>query len=137
MNDTPLALALSGISFLMAVIWGQPLLRVLKHFKIGKLIRVEGPDSHVNKMGTPTMGGVMFIAPVALLTILLNAVSLLGLNFLGRSVLIPLGTLVIYGILGMVDDWEGIRGRRTGLGMRARTKFINSNIDCYCNCIWT
>ena len=113
MNDTPLALALSGISFLMAVIWGQPLLRVLKHFKIGKLIRVEGPDSHVNKMGTPTMGGVMFIAPVALLTILLNAVSLLGLNFLGRSVLIPLGTLVIYGILGMVDDWEGIRGRRS------------------------
>ena len=124
MNETPLALALSGISFMMTVIWGQPLLRVLKHFKIGKLIRVEGPDSHTSKMGTPTMGGVMFMAPVALLTILLNAVSLLGLNVLGRSVLIPLGTLGIYGLIGAIDDWEGIRGPRKGLGMRARTKFI-------------
>jgi len=124
MNETPLALALSGISFMMTVIWGQPLLRVLKHFKIGKLIRVEGPDSHTSKMGTPTMGGVMFMAPVALLTILLNAVSLLGLNVLGRSVLIPLGTLGIFGLIGTIDDWEGIRGPRKGLGMRARTKFI-------------
>ncbi len=124
MNETPLALALSGISFMMTVIWGQPLLRVLRHFKIGKLIRVEGPDSHTSKMGTPTMGGVMFMAPVALLTILLNAVSLLGLNVLGRSVLIPLGTLGIYGLIGAIDDWEGIRGPRKGLGMRARTKFI-------------
>ncbi len=124
MNETPLALALSGISFMMAVIWGQPLLRVLRNFNIGKLIRVEGPDSHLSKMGTPTMGGVMFIAPVALLTILFNAVSLLGLNVLGRSVLVPLGTMIVYGILGMIDDWEGIRGRRRGVGMRARSKFI-------------
>lgn len=124
MNETPLALALSGISFMMTVIWGQPLLRVLKHFKIGKLIRVEGPDSHTSKMGTPTMGGILFMAPVALLTILLNAVSLLGLNVLGRSVLLPLGTLGIYGLIGAIDDWEGIRGPRKGLGMRARTKFI-------------
>jgi phospho-N-acetylmuramoyl-pentapeptide-transferase len=124
MNETPLALALSGISFMMTVIWGPPLLRILKHFKIGKLIRVEGPDSHISKMGTPTMGGVMIIAPVILLTLLLNAASLLGLNVLGRSVLVPLGTLFIYAALGMLDDWEGIRGARSGLGMRARTKFF-------------
>lgn len=124
MNETPMALALSGISFMMTVIWGPPLLRILKYFKIGKLIRVEGPDSHISKMGTPTMGGVMIIAPVILLTLLLNAASLLGLNVLGRSVLVPLGTLFIYAALGMLDDWEGIRGARTGLGMRARTKFL-------------
>jgi phospho-N-acetylmuramoyl-pentapeptide-transferase len=124
MTEAPMALALSGISFLMAVIWGPPLLRILKHFKIGKVIRVEGPNSHISKMGTPTMGGVMFIAPVALLTLLLNAASLLGLNVLGRSVLLPLGTLIVYSILGMIDDWEGIRGTRNGIGMRARTKFI-------------
>lgn len=124
MNETPLALALSGISFMMTIIWGQPLLRVLKNFKIGKLIRFEGPDSHTSKMGTPTMGGVMFLAPVALLTVLLNAVSLLGLNVLGRSVLLPLGTLGIFSLIGAIDDWEGIRGPRKGLGMRARTKFI-------------
>jgi phospho-N-acetylmuramoyl-pentapeptide-transferase len=124
MTEAPMALALSGISFLMAVIWGPPLLRILKHFKIGKVIRVEGPNSHISKMGTPTMGGVMFIAPVALLTILLNSASLLGFNVLGRSVLLPVGTLFIYGILGMIDDWEGIRGARKGIGMRARTKFL-------------
>ncbi len=124
MSEAPMALALSGISFLMAVIWGQPLLRILRHFKIGKIIRVEGPNSHFSKMGTPTMGGVMFIAPVALLTILLNAATLLGLNVLGRSVLLPLGTLIVFGILGMIDDWEGIRRTRKGIGMRARTKFF-------------
>ena len=42
---------------MLAVIWGGPLLRVLKHFKIGKQIRVEEPDRHIVKMGTPTMGG--------------------------------------------------------------------------------
>lgn len=123
MNQTPMALALSGISFLMAVIWGPPLLRVLRHFKIGKIIRVEGPNSHISKMGTPTMGGVMFIAPVVLLTVLLNAASLVGFKVIGRSVLLPLGTLVIFSILGMIDDWEGVRGSRKGIGMRARTKF--------------
>jgi phospho-N-acetylmuramoyl-pentapeptide-transferase len=122
--DTPIALALGGLTFMLAVIWGGPLLRVLKHFRIGKLIRVEGPERHITKMGTPTMGGVMIIVPVVMMTILLNAVSLIGLNVLGRSVMLPLVGLVAYAILGAIDDWEGIRGPRRGLGMRARTKFI-------------
>ncbi|HEX7394849.1 MAG TPA: phospho-N-acetylmuramoyl-pentapeptide-transferase [Anaerolineaceae bacterium] len=124
MKETSLALALSTLSFMLAVIWGGPLLRVLRHFKIGKLIRVEEPGQNQVKMGTPTMGGVMVILPVALLTILLNAASLLGLNFLGRSVMVPLMVMFIYAGLGALDDWEGIRGKRRGLGMRARTKFI-------------
>lgn len=70
------------------------------------------------------MGGVMIIIPVMVVTILLNAVSLVGLNVLGRSVLVPLFAMVAYSLLGMVDDWEGIRGKRRGLGMRARTKFL-------------
>lgn len=124
MTDTSLALALSGLSFMLAVIWGSPLLRVLRHFKIGKLIRVEGPASHIAKMGTPTMGGVMVIVPVALLTVLLNAATLMGLNVLGRSVLLPLLVMVSFAAVGAIDDWEGIRGPRRGLGMRARTKFL-------------
>lgn len=122
--ETPMALALSGLSFMLAVIWGGPLLRVLRHYKIGKLIRVEGPNRHFTKMGTPTMGGVMIVLPVAMLTGLLNAASLLGLNVLGRSVLVPLLVLLSYAGLGAIDDWEGIRGPRRGLGMRARTKFL-------------
>lgn len=124
MKETSLALALSGLGFILSVIWGGPLLRILKHFKLGKIIRVEGPESHITKMGTPTMGGVIFIGAVALVTILLNAASILGLNILGRSVLLPLGVMIAYGILGAIDDWEGIRGPRKGLGMRARTKFF-------------
>jgi phospho-N-acetylmuramoyl-pentapeptide-transferase len=66
----------------------------------------------------------MFLLPVALITVLMNAASLLGLDVLGRSVLLPLIVMLAYGLLGMIDDWEGIRGSRRGLGMRARTKFI-------------
>lgn len=124
MNETPIALALSGLSFMMTVIWGGPLLRVLRHFKIGKLIRLEGPNRHFTKMGTPTMGGVMIILPVAMLTILLNAATLLGFNIFGRSVILPLTVMGGYALLGAIDDWEGIRGPRRGVGMRARTKFI-------------
>ena len=124
MKETALALALSGLGFIMAVIWGGPLLRVMKHFKLGKIIRVEGPESHITKMGTPTMGGIIIIGTVALVTILLNAASILGLNLLGRSVLLPLGVMIAFGVLGAIDDWEGIRGPRRGLGMRARTKFF-------------
>jgi phospho-N-acetylmuramoyl-pentapeptide-transferase len=119
-----LSLSLAGLSFLLTVIWGGPLLRILRHFKIGKLIRVEEPGHHAVKMGTPTMGGVLFIAPVTLLTLLLNASPLLGVTGIGRSILVPLIVLVAYAVLGAVDDWQGIRGARRGEGMRARTKFI-------------
>lgn len=122
-TSAALALTLAGLSFMLTIIWGTPLLRFLRNFKIGKMIRVEGPQRHFTKLGTPTMGGVMIIMPVALVTILLNAVSLIGLKILGLSVLLPLGTMLVYAFLGAIDDWEGIHGPRVGQGMRARTKF--------------
>lgn len=124
MRDSALALALAAFSFLLTVIWGEPLLRILRHFKIGKIIRIEAPERHFTKMGTPTMGGVMFILPVLLLTGLLNAASVVGLEVIGRSVFLPLGTMVVFAMLGAVDDWQGIRGARKGKGMAARVKFI-------------
>jgi phospho-N-acetylmuramoyl-pentapeptide-transferase len=124
MTETSLALTLTTLSFMLAVIWGGPFMRVMRYLKIGKLIRVEGPERHVTKMGTPTMGGIMIILPVALLTVLLNAASFLGINVFEESVLLPLLVMITYGILGAIDDWEGVRGSRRGLGMRARTKFL-------------
>ncbi len=124
MNHTALVLGLAMLSFIMTVIWGTPLLRVLRHFRVGKIIRVEEPDQHRVKMGTPTMGGVLFILPVLLLTGLLNAAALIGLNVTGRSVLVPLIVFVSYAVLGALDDWEGVRGKRRGDGMRIRTKFL-------------
>jgi phospho-N-acetylmuramoyl-pentapeptide-transferase len=123
MENTSVAIALSGLSFIMTVIWGEPLIRILNAWRIGKIIREDGPDEHFAKMGTPTMGGFMILIPVTLITVLFNAVSIFGFNLLGRSVLLPLLTMWAYGILGMIDDWEGIRGPRRGLGMRAVTKF--------------
>jgi phospho-N-acetylmuramoyl-pentapeptide-transferase len=110
----------------MTAIWGGPLLRILRHYKIGKIIRVEEPGSHGVKMGTPTMGGVMFILPVLLLSGLLNAVALIGVTTsgVGRSILLPMAVMVAFALLGALDDWEGIHGKRKGDGMRARTKFI-------------
>lgn len=126
MRQIALSLSLAGLAFIMTAIWGGPLLRILRHFKIGKIIRVEEPGFHGVKMGTPTMGGVMFILPVLLLSGLLNAVALIGVTTsgIGRSVLLPMAVMVGFSILGAVDDWEGIHGKRKGDGMRARTKFM-------------
>jgi phospho-N-acetylmuramoyl-pentapeptide-transferase len=121
-----LSLSLAGLAFIMTAIWGGPLLRILRHFKLGKIIRIEQPEGHRVKMGTPTMGGVMFILPVLLLSGLLNAVALIGVSTsgVGRSVILPMGVMFAFAILGAVDDWEGIHGKRKGDGMRARTKFM-------------
>ena len=124
MTETSLSLALSFLAFIMTVIWGSPLISLLRFLKVGKIIREEGPDRHIEKLGTPTMGGFMIIVPVLILTILLNAATLLGFDILGQAVLVPLLVLIAFGLLGAVDDWEGIRGSRKGLGMRARTKFL-------------
>src|SRR5262245_26132714 len=106
MKQVALALSLAGLAFMMTVIWGGPLLRILRHFRVGKIIRVDEPAHHSVKMGTPTMGGVLFILPVLLLTGLLNAVALIGVsqNGVGRSVLVPMIVMVGYAILGAVDD---------------------------------
>ncbi len=125
MTQTSMSLALAGFSFVMTVIWGAPLLRILRSLKIGETIRVEGPERHFSKLGTPTMGGILIVIPVAFITLLLNAASYIGdTQILGRSILVPLGVLVSFAILGAVDDWEGLRGNRRGRGMRAWVKFI-------------
>jgi phospho-N-acetylmuramoyl-pentapeptide-transferase len=124
MNNTSLSLSLAGLAFMMTIIWGGPLLRIMQHFKMGKQIRVEEPGKHFLKMGTPTMGGLMIILPVALITVMLNAASLIGMKVLGKSVLVPLTAMLGFGFLGALDDWQGIHGKRKGEGMRIRTKLV-------------
>jgi phospho-N-acetylmuramoyl-pentapeptide-transferase len=124
MMQSSMAVALAGFSFMLTVIWGPPLIRVLRYFKIGKAIRVEGPERHFTKLGTPTMGGVMFILPVLLITVLMNAGSLLGITLLGRSVIVPMVSLALFAGLGAVDDWLGLRVERQARGLSGRTKLI-------------
>jgi phospho-N-acetylmuramoyl-pentapeptide-transferase len=66
----------------------------------------------------------MIILPVALITVLLNAASLIGMKVLGKSVLVPLAAILGFGFLGALDDWQGIHGKRKGAGMRIRTKLL-------------
>ncbi len=125
MTEGSMALSLAAFSFLLTMIWGEPFLRVLRQLKMGESIRIDGPQRHFTKSGTPTMGGLLIIVPVTLLTILLNVASLVGINVLGRSIFLPLGTLVLFAALGSLDDWQKLRGKRkVEKGMRARTKFI-------------
>ena len=78
------ALALGAVSFLLAVIWGYPLINFLRRKGIGKQIRIDQPGRHQVKTGTPTMGGVLFVVPVLVITGALNIVNLLGMNAIGQ-----------------------------------------------------
>jgi phospho-N-acetylmuramoyl-pentapeptide-transferase len=119
-GEIPVALSLGAIAFALTVIWGEPLLRILRHFRVGKQIRVDGPQSHHSKLGTPTMGGLLIVVPVLFMTLVLNTVQILGRTFLGRSVLVPLAVMVAFALLGAVDDIRGLQGKP----MRARVKFL-------------
>ncbi|MCI0478866.1 MAG: phospho-N-acetylmuramoyl-pentapeptide-transferase, partial [Anaerolineales bacterium] len=108
----------------LAVVWGGPLIRLLKTYSLGKQIRMDEPTEHQVKTGTPTLGGVMVIGPVLIITAGLNLAALMGNTLIGRSILVPMTTLLAFGILGGLDDLAGIRGKHKGEGLRARYKFL-------------
>lgn len=117
------ALTIGGVTFLLAVIWGSPLVEVMRRLRLGKQIRIEGPQSHMAKMGTPAMGGILIIVAVVLINIVVNIVQLLKQLAIAESVIIPLGVLVAYAVLGGIDDYQGLR-QRPGVGMLARYKIV-------------
>jgi len=70
------------------------------------------------------MGGILILVPVVLITLGLNLARLVQETLTGSSILLPLFVLAGFGLLGAIDDIEGIRGmRERGEGIRARTKF--------------
>ncbi|MCP4423714.1 MAG: phospho-N-acetylmuramoyl-pentapeptide-transferase [Chloroflexi bacterium] len=117
------ALTLGGVTFLMAVIWGSPLVELMRRFKLGKQIRIDGPQTHLSKMGTPAMGGLLIIIWVVLVSVVVNIVQIVQALEVAESFVIPLGVMVAYSILGGIDDYQGFR-LRPGEGMRARVKIL-------------
>lgn len=115
------ALAVGGVTFLMAVIWGSPLVELMRRLKMGKQIRIDGPQTHMVKMGTPSMGGILIVGWVLIISVLVNIVQIVQNLEIAESAIIPLGVMVAYSILGGIDDWQGFR-LRPGEGMRARVK---------------
>ncbi|MGB3492734.1 MAG: phospho-N-acetylmuramoyl-pentapeptide-transferase [Elainellaceae cyanobacterium] len=92
--------------------WAVPLLRALK---AGQFIREDGPQAHLAKAGTPTMGGLFFV-PVAVV------IGLVCSGFSWNTVAVSLLTLA-YGFIGWLDDWQVIR-RRSNKGISPRTKLL-------------
>jgi phospho-N-acetylmuramoyl-pentapeptide-transferase len=124
-GQLPLALSVGGVTFLLGVIWGAPFVEILRRLRIGKQVRAEIQDKHSAKIGTPTMGGIMIILPVVLISLALNIANVVQTGE-GASILLPLAVLVGFSLLGFIDDWEGIQSSRgeVGMGISARAKFI-------------
>jgi phospho-N-acetylmuramoyl-pentapeptide-transferase len=104
------------LAFAVIVITMPAYTRFLRYIGMGKRIRVEGPETHHAKEGTPTMGGLLVIGVVVLLFFFLNDFVLPP-----GGIIAPLATLVLVGGLGAVDDYLNAK---TGEGISARQKLL-------------
>lgn len=105
-DNLAISLGLAGLAFLISLTIGRPYIEFLRARNIGKQIRIEGPEGHQVKTGTPTMGGIMFTATVIVLTLIFNLYGRL-------SMLVPLGVLICCSVLGGVDDKLNLVGGAT------------------------
>jgi phospho-N-acetylmuramoyl-pentapeptide-transferase len=113
------ALISGGIGF-----WVIPLLQALK---TGQIIREDGPQAHLKKAGTPTMGGIFFI-PVA---VIVAAVA----SNLATEVLAVSALTLSYGFVGWLDDWQILR-RKSNKGISPRMKLALQVGFAALFCIW-
>jgi phospho-N-acetylmuramoyl-pentapeptide-transferase len=114
-ENMAVSLALAGLAFVLTLIIGRPIVTYLRQRKFGKQIRVDGPETHLAKTGTPTMGGIMIAITVVVLTA--------AFNLVGRfSMLLPIGVLIACATLGAIDDRMNLVGG-SRKGMTARFKF--------------
>lgn len=104
-----------GSALLSALLVGGPFLTALRRLRLGQHIRAEGPQSHQQKAGTPTMGGIIIITAVAVALLALRAVR----GPVAGAFLAMLG----FGFLGFLDDLLSVtRGRN--MGLKARQKLL-------------
>lgn len=116
LDNLALSLALSGLAFLIVLIAGRPFIQFLIDHRIGKQIRIDGPERHMEKMGTPTMGGILFNATAIILTLIFNVYG-------RESSLLLIGVLLCCSVLGGIDDKLNLVGGPTA-GLAGRFKMI-------------
>jgi phospho-N-acetylmuramoyl-pentapeptide-transferase len=110
--------ALAGITaMLISFILGPWVIRMLKKYQIGEEISPYGPESHQNKKGTPSMGGILIIASTLV-------PALLWADLSNTHVLIAMSTMLLFGILGFWDDYLKIKKHKSR-GMIIRHKFVS------------
>jgi phospho-N-acetylmuramoyl-pentapeptide-transferase len=116
-QDLARALFLAAAAFVLTLVTEGWWVRFARAHKLGKRIRVDGPESHMIKMGTPTMGGLMVVATIVVLTALFNLVD-------RWSMLLPLTVLVSFTIFGALDDWMSLTNSKSKThGLTPRRKF--------------
>ncbi len=106
------AMTALAISFIV----GPAMIRKLTAYKIGQAVRDDGPQSHLSKKGTPTMGGALILVSVAITT-------LLWADLRNRYVWLCLLTTLGFGAVGWVDDWRKVV-HRNPKGLSAKSKFF-------------
>lgn len=103
------------MSYILVMVMGPFLIPVLHKMKFGQTVRDDGPQSHLKKNGTPTMGGVMFMVAITAVT-LWRA----GIN---ANVLMALLCMLGFGLIGLMDDLVKIKMTRS-LGLTAKQKIL-------------
>ncbi|MDO5716795.1 MAG: phospho-N-acetylmuramoyl-pentapeptide-transferase [Tissierellia bacterium] len=106
-------------AFIVSLLLGKPTIKYLNNLKLGQEIREDGPQSHLKKAGTPTMGGLFFIATFLLLSLIytFTFAQNKGVVFFIAS------SALLYGITGYMDDMAKIK-KKNNLGLTAREKFF-------------
>lgn len=102
------------IATIISLVLGPIIIPELKKLKIGQSIRLDGPQSHLEKTGTPTMGGVIFLIS--------TIVTMFVFGFEERNTLICLFSMLGFGLIGLVDDYL-IVVKKTNDGLSAAQKF--------------
>ncbi|MGY1490200.1 phospho-N-acetylmuramoyl-pentapeptide-transferase [Methylobacillus pratensis] len=100
------------ISFLV----GPKLIRKLTEYKVGQSVRDDGPQTHLVKAGTPTMGGALILIAIAVSTLLWADLS-------NRFVWVVLITTLGFGVIGWIDDWRKVVYRNPK-GLSAKAKYF-------------
>lgn len=103
-------------SLLISLVFGGKVITALKNWNVGQQIREEGPQAHMAKRGTPTMGGVLIIASVLISTLLWARLS----SVYVWTVMIA---MTLFGAIGFFDDYAKMAKQRS-LGLTGRQKLI-------------
>ncbi len=103
-------------ALLIALLLGPQVIKRLARYKVGQVVRDDGPKSHLSKAGTPTMGGLLILLSITL------AVLLWG-NLSNRYLWLTLIVTVDFGIIGGVDDYRKLV-LKSSHGMPSRWKFF-------------
>jgi len=123
MSTAILSLGVMLSAFLLGLVIGGPFIRLLRRLRMGKQVRREGPPSHlVPKQGLVTFGGVLFIGVVAVLWVFVLVLLPPDqrADYVPQTI-VPLGTLVVVGLLGAIDDYVNVV---YGFGIRGRHKLV-------------